>query len=289
MNTSYCGKDCEKCRAENDHGCEGCKSGKVFRPGDCKIVDCVTSKGLDKCSDCKNKLSCSMIYKNDKLYGLERSGLAQKPAVESKGLGKWFTILFFISIGQLICSILDIDLIKNAFPVVSTVGIALSTVCTVAYIAVCFFLNRFSDDFKSSAISLIICEVLAVVAIFLALDNDFQLIAPIASIIVMILSIVSKCYKFSACSEVTRSSDKGLSEQWESLRKWLIYLIIGFVACLVLIFIPVLNIIAAIALLICSIAIIILAISEVVLFGMTMNHFNAIDKAAKAYKKSTEE
>ncbi|MBR5513117.1 MAG: DUF3795 domain-containing protein [Ruminococcus sp.] len=289
MNTSYCGKDCEKCRAENDHGCEGCKGGKTFRPGDCKIVDCVTSKGLDKCSDCQNKLSCSMIYKNDKLYGLERSGLAAKPVVESKGLGKWFTILFFISIGQLICSILDIDLVKNAFPVVGNVALGLSIICTVAYIAVCFSLNRFSDDFKLSAVTLIIGEILAIVAVLLALDNDFQLIAPIAGIIVLILSIVSKCYKFSACSEVTRSSDRGLSEQWESLRKWLVYLIIGFVTCLVLIFIPVLNIIAAIALLICSIAIIILAISEVVLFGMTMNHFNEIDKAAKAYKNTTEE
>lgn len=289
MNMSYCGKDCEKCRAENDHSCEGCKNGKSFRTGDCKIVDCVTSKGLDKCSDCKNKLSCSMIYNNDKLYGLERSGLASKPVVTSKGLGKWFTILFFISIGQLICSILDIDLIKNAFPVAGTVAIGISIVCTVAYIVVCFVLNRFSDDFKTSAITLIICEVLSVVTILLALDNDFQLIAPIAGIIVLILSIVSKCYKFSACSEVTRSSDKGLSAQWESLRKWLIYLIIGFVACLVLMFIPVLNIIAAIALLPCSIAIIVLAISEVVLFGMTMKHFNAIDKAARAYKSTSEE
>ena len=159
----------------------------------------------------------------------------------------------------------------------------------MALLPICLSNSSLRACKKSSAISLIICEVLAVVAIFLALDNDFQLIAPIASIIAMILSIVSKCYKFSACSEVTRSSNKGLSEQWECLRKWLIYLIIGFVACLVLIFIPVLNIIAAIALLICSIAIIIFAISEVVLFGMTMNHFNAIDKAAKAYKKSTEE
>lgn len=289
MNMSYCGKDCEKCRAENDHGCEGCKGGKAFGTGDCQIVDCVTLKGIDKCSDCGNKLSCSMIYNNDKLYGLERSGLAPKPAVESKGLGKWFTILFFISIGQLLCSIFDIDLIKNAFPTADTVAIGLSLVCSIVYIAICFVLEKYSDGFKTSAIMLIISQVLSVVKIFLAQDNDFAIITSIVTIFALIFTIVSKCSEFSGCAETTRSSDRGISEQWESLRKWYIWILIGYVVCRVVIFVPLFNIILDLATIVLMIALVVLAITEVVLFGMTMKRFNAIDKAARTYKETTEE
>lgn len=279
MNTSYCGKECEKCRAENDHSCEGCKGGKSFRQGDCKIVDCVTLKGLDKCSDCVNKLSCSMIYNNDKFYGLERSGLAPKPAVESKGLGKWFTILFFISIGQLLCSIFDIDLIKNAFPMADTVAIGLSLVCSIVYIAICFVLEKYSDGFKTSAIMLIISQVLSVVRIFLAQDNDFAIITSIVAIIALIFTIVSKCSEFSGCAETTRSSDIDISLQWEFFRNCYIWVLFGNVISMKLNF----------ATIVLMIALVVLAITEVVLFGMTMKRFNAIDKAARAYKKKTEE
>lgn len=272
MNTGYCGKDCEKCRAENDHGCEGCKGGKAFGQGDCKIVDCVTSRGLDKCSDCGNKLSCSMIYNKDKLYGLERGGLASKLVVTSKGLGKWFTILFFICLGQLICSILDVEFVKKFLSVPDFVVLAISLVCTIVYAAICFVLNKFSDDFKTSAIILIIGMGLSIISKFLAQYTDFILISNIAYLIAVILVIANKFYKFRACAEATRSSDRGLSEQWELFKRYFAFVSIAPVIVQSVVFV---------------IFSVILSIAEVVMFYMTMKHFNAIDKAAKVYQKTT--
>ncbi|MBO5343143.1 MAG: DUF3795 domain-containing protein [Ruminococcus sp.] len=270
MNTSYCGKDCEKCRVENDHGCEGCKSGKIFRPGDCKIVDCLSSRGLDNCQGCGNKLSCSMIYNNDKLHRLEKNRYEAMPSVAARGLGKWFNVLFFISLGQLICSVFV------------SASIIISPIYTIAYFAACFYLYDYSDKFKKSAFTLIIKLIFGINAILAALirTDDLKFLVFLLFGCMQIVGIISECYKFSGCADIISNSDNGLSEKWKKLIKWNIYAAAGFAVSIVLNIIPVTEQISFLVMIVVLIGTIILSIAEVVLFGMTKEYFTSIDKSA---------
>lgn len=269
MSTSYCGKDCEKCRAENDHSCEGCKSGKIFRPGDCKIVDCLSSRGLDNCQGCGNKLSCSMIYNNDKLYRLERNRYEAMPLVAARGLGKWFNVLFFISLGQLICSVFV------------SASIIISPIYTIAYFVACFYLYDYSDKFKKSAFTLIIKLIFGINAILAAIirTDDLKPLAYILFGCTFIIGVVSECYKFKGCVDITQSNTE-LSDNWKKLIKWNIYVSAGLIISFILANVPIIDTVAAVLVFIALIGTIILSIAEVVLFGMTKEYFTSIDKSA---------
>lgn len=283
MNTGYCGKNCEKCREENNHDCGGYKGGKAFRKGDCKIVDCVTSKKLCSCNECSVRLSCSMIQNNTKLYGLERGKSSENEPVIKKGRGKWFTVLFVSTLIDIICTVLELDFLKTTLGIPDFISIGFSVVSLILFLIACYFLYQFSDDFKKSAISCIGYFVLSIVYIIIIAnetDGIIKFIAFILSTVILILTIMYNCYLFSGCSEATRNIDRHLSEQWENLKKYLVISIIsligsGFVA---LLGIPLIIWLALIAVLISSIAIIIVKITSLVLSYQTMKCCNAIDK-----------
>ncbi len=269
MNTSYCGKDCEKCRAENDHGCEGCKSGKIFRPGDCKIVDCLATRGLDNCQGCGNKLSCSMIYNNNEFHRLAKNRYEAMPSFAARGLGKWFNVLFFISLGQAICSVFK------------AVAILIAPIYTVAYFVACFVLYDYSVNFKKSAFTLIIKMLFGIAAILVALirTDDLKFLAYILFGCTFIVGVVSECYKFKGCADITQSNTE-LSDNWKKLIKWNIYVSAGLIISFILANVPIIDTVATVVVFIALIGTIILSIAEVVMFGMTKEYFTSIDKSA---------
>ena len=267
MNTSYCGKDCEKCRAENDHGCEGCKSGKVFRPGDCKIVDCLATRGLDDCQLCGNKLSCSMIYNNDKFQRLEKNRYEAMPPYVARGLGKWFKVLFLISLGQAVCSVFK------------AVAILIAPIYTIAYFVACFVLYDYSVNFKKSAFTLIVKMLFGISAIIVALlirTDDLKFLAYILFGCTFIIGVVSECYKFKGCIDVTQSNAE-LSDDWKKLIKWNIYVSAGLIISFILANVPIVDTVATGAVFIALICMVILSITEIVLFSMTKDYFVSID------------
>lgn len=283
MIESYCGKNCEKCREENNHGCGGCKSGASFKKGDCKIVDCVTEKKLCSCQECTVRRSCSMIQNNTKMYGLERGKTFGGEPVIKKGRGKWFTVLFIATLIEIICTVLDLEFIKNIVAIPDFVTTVLLIISTILYFAACFYLYQFSDDFQKSAISYIATNVLSIVGLFMLsgeTDGAIKVVGVFIYIAVIVTLILYNCYLYSACAEATRNIDRRISENWENVKKYFLVSIFTFIGSVfvVILGIPLIMWLALIVAIAAAVGMVIVKITSFVLFFKSMNCCNAIDK-----------
>lgn len=283
MCESYCGQDCNKCEKREEFQCPGCKQGPgKYNPSKCDLSNCCQNKGHESCKTCTLSGGCHLLQRRG--YVVEAMLAKQKAEAQSdlredlredeksKFLGKWFTVLFAVLLISITNSILSEDFIVDMLPALSVPTMVISTLCSIGYAVILLIMSRYSDYYKTAAISKLISELGAIVLLFFfgEENNLWTLLITIPLMIVSIYSVLNLC---EGHAEVLSLSNPTLSSKWNRMYCYKMYIIIGTIACTLLVLIPIVNVIAAFAFVVIIIAGLVVSVLEIVYLYQTMKHF----------------
>lgn len=274
MCESYCGQDCNKCEKREEFQCSGCKQGPgKYNPSKCDLANCCQNKGHESCKTCTLSNSCHMLHRRG--YVVEAMLARQKAEAQcdlqegekSKFLGKCFTALFVVMVFAIVNSILS-----GVMPVLEVPTTIIDAIRWIANAVILLIMSRYSDHYKSSAICLLIAELGEIVLWFFIGDETpaWSLLISIPLAIMGIYSVFQTC---QGHSEVLCSTNSTLSSKWNRMYCFKMYVLIATIVCTLLVFIPVLNVIAALGLVVVAIAGVIVGVLEIVYLYQSMKHF----------------
>ena len=262
MAESYCLKSCAECGRE---GCPGCKAGAFA--GQCEIVKCCKEKNHESCESCTRGIYCPTRSRRDqmpeKVFAMQRreAELAVKYRGDAAILAQWVKTLFWCVIVIFGIGLLDF------IPALSGV-ITLARLLVTAAVCWCFFrLKPVDEVFGTVAWLEIAVAVLNTVESFLQEQKAVAFLLSLAGLVCGLLLIKLKCETFR---DALSGIDREMSEKWENqwkLYKIGLYILLG---CVLLAFIPVLGILAAIAIFVAAALLIFAAFREYVYLWQTV-------------------
>lgn len=262
MTESYCMKSCAECGRE---GCVGCRAGAFA--GQCEIVKCCKEKNHASCDSCTRGIYCPTRTIRDqmpeKVFAMQKreAELAVKHRADAQVLAKWVKIIFWCAIVGFGIGLLDI------IPALSTVAV-LGQIPLALAVCYCFFrLKPVDPVFGTVACLEIAAVVLSSVESFLQEQEVVAILLSLAGLVCGLLLIKLKCETFR---DALSGIDREMSEKWENqwkLYKIGLYILLG---CVLLAFIPVLGILAAIAILVAAGLLIFVAFREYVYLWQTV-------------------
>ena len=172
-------------------------------------------------------------------------------------LGKWLWVLFWLVIPGEIGSLLSEELFSSALHLPTIVGSVISMLTEIVYGIILLKFTMFNRNFRLSGI----CYIAAAVSgfVFLFFPGEGGSTASLwLTLPTMILSLIGVCHEYTGYSQLLADIQNPLSSKWEKLWKaYAITLIIG-VASMLLAFIPILGLIAILAVMVATLVISIL-------------------------------
>ncbi|MBQ7098707.1 MAG: hypothetical protein IJO05_03180 [Oscillospiraceae bacterium] len=261
MAESYCLKSCAECGRE---GCPGCMAGAFT--WQCEIVKCCKEKNHESCESCTRASYCptrtSRIQMPEKVFAMQRreAELVEKHRADAAILAQWVKTLFWCVIVIFGIGLLDF------IPALSG-KIALVRLLLAAATGWCFFRLKPVDELFGTVAWLEI-----VVAVFSAMESILQereavaFLLSLAGLVCGLFLIKLKCETFR---DALSGIDREMSEKWEN--QWKLYKIGMYIllGCVLLAFIPVLGILAAIAIFVAIGLLIFVAFREYVYLWQT--------------------
>lgn len=217
MNQTFCGNDCEHCRKTHQHSCPGCKEGGIFLSGDCPIMDCARSKGVEHCCDCQFQENCHTHPRRDNLYGCTRKSTA------CTGIGKWLTLMGIFRILETIFSFAGDHVVKEKWAELCSAIISL--LCLGVMIGVLLVMKHYHEQYQTAARWLTLGAAVELVPMIARLffdvpsDTGWVMLLNCACVVLM---VVGMCRFWATNSELLNPLDKKRSEQWEKLGGWYI-------------------------------------------------------------------
>ena len=262
MTESYCLKSCAECGRE---GCPGCKAGAFT--WQCEIVKCCKEKNHESCESCTRGIYCPTRSSRDqmpeKVFAMQRreAELAVKYRGDAAILAQWVKTLFWCVIVIFGIGLLDF------IPALSG-KIALVRLLLAAAAGWCFFRLKPVDElFGTVAWLEIVVAAMSAVESLVQESNVVAFLLSLAGLVCGLFLIKLKCETFR---DVLSGIDREMSEKWENqwkLYKIGLYILLG---CVLLAFIPVLGILAAIAIFVAAALLIFAAFREYVYLWQTV-------------------
>ena len=261
MAESYCLKSCSECGRE---GCPGCKAGAFT--WQCEIVKCCKEKNHESCESCTRGIYCPTRTSRDqmpeKVFAMQRreAELVEKYRGDAALMAKWVKTIFWCVIVSYGIGLLDF------IPGLSGM-ITLARLPFAAVACWCFFRMKPVDELFGTVAWLEVA-----VAVLSAMESVFQerkaaaFLLSLAGLICGLLLIKLKCETFR---DALSGIDREMSEKWEN--QWKLYKIglCILLGCVLLAFIPVLGILAAIAIFVAVALLIFAAFREYVYLWQT--------------------
>lgn len=254
MAENYCGKKCEECAYKEQLNCPGCEQGPGNSwTGTCKIARCCDNKGHKTCDTCGHKSTCGdlrgkLSIPKERLSEIEYEN-TKKERISKMALklSKWMTVLFWIYIALIITGLLSNNYVEALSPVLYQAGVMLGEVGNIICGAIFLIISTESNWYKTAGIFNIITPIVSIViAVLIVLtESPIMLLSVIA---LLLMSLYGQYAQFKGHAEVLIEADPELSQKWDKLWKWNLILfgaLIGSV--IILIFVPVLGALAALA------------------------------------------
>lgn len=254
MSETYCGKSCGECTQKEELGCPGCKTGPGRQfGGECELAQCCRSKGHETCGTCGFNGNCGTLRTRDRQPEFRKRKMEaerqQKEAIAQRAplLGKWLWILFWLIVPATVAGILGNNSMAKIAPGVYVAGRMLGAVCTAAYGVILLKLAFAEDRYRTSGI----CALIAAGAnLLMALMSGASVPAwsLLISLPTAVVALVGEYNEYQAHSIILTDVDNRLAGKWSVLWKWYVGFLIGMFGCILLIVIvPVLGLIALIA------------------------------------------
>ena len=188
-------------------------------------------------------------------------------------LGKRFMVMFIISVvsvGLSVITILNAYVFSNP-QIVFSFG-AIDLALSIAYVVMLFLIGKYNENFTHAGVAYILAQIASVVKslILTQVGTLFSLMASALSI----AYIVKLCTGMEDCFNQV---DAYLAETWVSFKKAFLIITIASIACVLLVFVPILSFLAVIGALFCSIAAIVISVWQFVLLyrsSKTMTDFS---------------
>ena len=285
MAENYCGKNCEACSFKEKLACSGCKAGpgRVFG-GECELVKCCQERGHNTCATCNQNNWCSKQQNAGNMaeirfQKLERERQKREQLEKHVSLlAKCFTVIFVLSIISLIPGIMSNDL-TTGFPVLYTAGMIVNGVFSLAILAVYFCMGRANSRYRKAAVFMTLVTAGDYLKYWIT-GETFPGWSFILSVAAAVVGLLCRYHMCTAHSEILVPVDYTLSEKWMRLWKWYIYVLVGSLASVVVVFIfPILGSLIVIAV---GIGAIVLSVTELVYFYQTMAAFRTYAKKLRA-------
>ncbi len=252
MAENYCGKNCNECTYKEQLNCPGCENGPGnLWTGNCEIANCCDNKGHKNCETCGHKLNCGslqrkhVIPKERMAKSEAENATFKRIAYMAPILSKYLPILFWATIITQIAEIFRGDTIQMISPVIYYCASAVVLACGVTYGIVLLLMSSASYWYKTAGIMYFIAPLISFVSVILVslTQNPLILILSIASIIV---ALYGKYNEYKGHAEVLKDADPYLSDRWENLWKWTVYIYAAIIASLILaVLIPIIGAITA--------------------------------------------
>ncbi len=281
MAETYCGKSCLDCSRQQELNCPGCRVGPGREVGgDCELARCVRTRGHESCDTCVQKPRCGTYQGRDHQpdYRIQRQKnqvhLQKAIADRAPFLGTWLWILFWLIVPSSIGTLLTQDVFQSYYPVIYRIGQIINVACTVATALILLKLSREEEDYRTAGICILVGSVAGLVANLF--QGDMALMSLIIALPAAIVNIVGRYKEIMAHSAVLRGVDNDLSAKWESLWKWYVGAMIGTTLSAVLVFIPIVGILALLG---CMLVLLVVSVLQLVYLYKTAKAFREFDPA----------
>ena len=189
-------------------------------------------------------------------------------------IGKLYSVLFWLTVlgtpiilvvslvGGVVAGLLDsMELAYLVIGLISILALAAGVITTI----VLFVLGKEESSFTAAGIAYILLTLFNTASEFLP-EGVIKKVAEVLGLIAAMFYL----FKFiNGSYYILAGVDNYLASQWESLKKVILYFIIGIIACVILVIIPIIRVIALIALVIAVFGAIVVLIWEWVLMFKT--------------------
>lgn len=237
----FCGKSCADCGWRERLGCPGCQTGpgRAFS-GDCGIAACCREKGHADCGTCVQAAGC---YKRS---GRDREPQERQRRAEAETqrrreldrrapvLGKWLWLLFWLVVPSVLGELMTNETVLSLLPGLRVPGEALSLLCMLAYGFLLWQLRQMEDSYRTAAVCYVASGIVGTVAEALRDSIGDGLV-----LVILLPALAARLYgtyrEYTAHAAVLDGVDDGLAEKWRKLWVWEIGLMLGLVACVVLV------------------------------------------------------
>lgn len=255
MAETYCGKSCDSCAKKEELNCPGCRVGPGRQlGGDCELAQCVRSKGHETCETCGFRQRCGTLAGRERMpdYRIKKIEAEQyrKAAVARRApvMGKWLWLLFWLVIPNTIAGLLSNETAAELAPALYMPGQILNTACALAGSLMLLKLGTEEDGYRTAGI----CTLIAAAGNFITtLISSGPVTAGWSLIITLpaaIVGLFGQYHEFMAHSAVLTGVNNELAQQWETLWKWDIGMMLGLLgSILVLLVIPILGLLLVLA------------------------------------------
>ena len=279
MSETYCGKTCEDCVQKEQMNCSGCRvgPGRQFG-GECELAQCARSKGHETCATCVLKSNCNLLcncaampeYRRRKTEEEERrkASLARRiPA-----LRKWLLVLFWLSIGLFVPSLMTNETAANTVPGLLLPGQILNTILSAAYGMILLKLDVAESRYRRAGICMLISCGCTVLAAIMAHSESTAIFAALLTLPADLIGLVGRYNEYMAHSAVLYGGVDGiLADKWNTLWKWFIGLYLGVYGYVILSAISV--VLGGLALIAVGIGLIVVCVLELVYLYRTAKAF----------------
>ena len=240
MAEGYCGKQCEICAWRERLQCPGCQvgPGRAFGGG-CDVAACCREKDHAACATCARLPGCT------RRAGLERKPEERLRRAEAEArrrreldqraqvLGRWLWPLFWLVVPSLLGGIMTNDTVLSALPGLRVPGELVDLLCALAYSVILWQLRQLEDGYRAAAVC---CGGSALVG---ALAEALRGVVGDGLVLLLLLPVLGvKLYgtyrEYNAHAAMLDGADDGLAENWRTLWKWEIGLLLGLFGCILL-------------------------------------------------------
>lgn len=279
MNSTYCGKNCDACEYREKLQCKGCKKGpgrELY--GDCEVASCCREHSYNQCAECASRSGCAKYnsaarkaYFRSVQFGSEEEQNEAK-VERSESLGTKVRMIFFLSILQTVCSIMELF---ESFRVICLIGSIGLIIIGFIYAIVLLLMGEDCDRFKTAGICNLIVALGSIVAGLFINGVPGALLA----IVILVLSCVALYQEIYGYSDSLTGISDTLSMKWCEIWKYLLicYIVLEVSPFLVLIF-PLLGVLGTIA---GAIGLIVVEIMRLIALNDTASTF---DTYAESYE-----
>lgn len=155
-------------------------------------------------------------------------------------LGKWLSILFWVTIISILAGILRYKKIAELVPALYSLGWIISVLCMIARgLVLLMMCSESFRYFKSGICSLVAAIFNALPAIIISGAIDDLILYFFLFVVELILFVtlfVGEYYEYTGHAEVLQHVDIVQSEKWRKLWKWYIGIPIVLIGCLILVY-----------------------------------------------------
>jgi len=274
---TYCGKNCETCTWREPHQCPGCQSGpgRAYG-GDCDIARCCREKGHTSCATCTMASSGCTKWSGRESVPAVRQNLKEikaareaEAAAQAPALGKWLWVMFWLVIPANVASLMSHESVVEIWPALQIPGEILAVLCNIIYGFALLRLKDIREQYRTAGVLTMVTVLLSAVTHLIPEGRSGLLL--LVSLPVLAVSLPAEYHEYMAHASVLEGVATELSEQWKTLWKWYIGLLLAVLGGLfVMLLIPILGVLAILA---AAIGVLVISILKLVYLYRTAKLF----------------